>query len=237
MRSPAIAGDRSPASHREPVLNAPAAICARYTARRGIPRVVLVLVGGTLTLILLGLAACSAPLTDGPSAHATATAQAVVTATAVAQATRAAQPVLLAMRVARQGTLAQGNAHLVVTLTVTNQTDQTIHITGPGCRIPPLVFEIRTAKQTLWASWIAESCPSNTPLDYQSLAAGSTYSTTIMGDLSKVTRLGVPKLQAGVTYSIVGKLWIWHQGTLAQLDQPGIPSGSDVTVTLPYTLQ
>lgn len=196
------------------------------------------LVGCSLMLTLLALAACGSSALSGPAAHATATARAGTDATAAAQATRTAQPVLVAMQVIQQGTLAAGNAHLLVTFTVTNQTDQTIQLTGPGCRTPPLVFEIRVGKHTLWASWIPPNgCPVSGPSDYQALAAGNTYTTTINGDLALVTRLGVPKLQAGVPYAIRGKLWIWHQGTLDQYNQSEALSGNDLTISVPFTLR
>lgn len=198
------------------------------------------LVGCSLMLTLLALAACSSSTlsVSGPAAHATATAQAQTTVTAAAQATRAAQPVLLAMQVTQQGALAAGNAHLLVMLTVTNQADQTIQLTSPGCRTPPLVFEVRAGKQTLWSSWIPPNgCPASMPYDERAVSAGSTYITTINGDLALVTRLGVPKLQAGVPYAIRGKLWIWHQGTLDQYNQSEALSGNDLTISVPFTLR
>lgn len=191
-----------------------------------------------LALTLLVLAACDSSTLSGPAAHATATARAGTDATAAAQATRTAQPVLVAMQVIQQGTLAAGNAHLLVTFTVTNQTDQTIQLTSPGCRTPPLVFEVRAGKQTLWSSWIPPNgCPASMPYDERAVSAGSTYTTTINGDLALVTRLGVPKLQAGVPYAIRGKLWIWHQGTLDQYNQSEALSGNDLTISVPFTLR
>lgn len=58
------------------------------------------------------------------------------------------------------------------------------------------------------------------------MAAGATYTTTLTGDLSKVRRL-----QAGVPYTVQAKLWLWHQGTLAQLDTPGVLSRWNLTTT------
>jgi hypothetical protein len=149
--------------------------------------------------------------------------------------------VFLAMQVTQQGTLAAGNAHLLVTLTVTNQTDQPIQIADPGCRIPPLVFEIHDAtNQTLWASWVEPgSCPSlvGSSLDRLTVAAGSAYHTTINGDLALVTRLGAPEMQAGAPYTIMGKLWIWRQGTLDQYKQSAVLSGRNLTTSVPFTLR
>ena len=191
-----------------------------------------------MMLTLLALAACGSSTPSRPAAHATATVRAQTTATAAFQATRAAQPVLLAMQVAQQGTLAAGNAHLLVTFTVTNQTNQTIQLTSPGCRTPTLVFEIREDKQALWASWIPPNGrPASMPSDERAVPAGSMYTTTINGDLSLVTRLGVPKLQAGVPYTIQGKLWIWHQGTLDQDNQSEVLSGENLTTSVPFTLR
>lgn len=206
-----------------------------------VPRQLPFLAGCSLILIcaLSVLAACGASTLSGPAAHATATARAQTAATTAAQATHAAEPVLLAIQVTQQGTLAQNNAHLLVTLTVTNQTDQTIHLTVPRCLHSALAFEVHNAKsQTLWASYVYPgSCPSFVrPFDERVVSAGNEYTTTINGDLALVTKLGVPKLQAGIPYTILGKLWIWHQGTLDQFMQSEALSGNDLTVSVPFTL-
>ena len=108
-------------------------------------------------LAILALAACGSSPLSGPAAHATATAQANTAATTAAQATRAAQPVLLAVQVAQEGTLAAGNAQLAVTFTVTNQTDQSVHLARDPCHDPsrPIEFEVDQGQQMLWASWVS----------------------------------------------------------------------------------
>jgi hypothetical protein len=168
------------------------------------------------------------------------TAQAQTTATAAAQATTAAQPVLLAVQVAQEGTLAAGNAQLAVTFTVTNQTSQPIHLARDPCHDPsrPVEFEVDQGQQNLCASWVFNQCPKPAypAYDVLAVAAGAMYATTITGDLEHVTELDAPRLQAGIPYTIACSVVLWHQGTMDQLDQPGILSGENLTSSVPFTL-
>lgn len=195
-----------------------------------------------LLLVILGtLAACGSSPLSGPAMHATATAQANTDATAATQATRIAQPVLLVAQVAQEGTLAARNAQLVVTFTVTNQTTQPIHLARDPCHDPSRVFEFEVdqGQQMLWASWVSNQCtkPAYPAYDVLAVAAGATYTTTITGNLEHVTELDAPLLQAGTPYTIICSLVLWHQGTMDQLAQPGVPSGNDLTVSIPFTIR
>jgi hypothetical protein len=185
----------------------------------------------SLLLALAGmLSGCSATAASAPAA-------ARATKTAGAQATQIAQPVSVAVAVSQHGTLAARNVQLALTVTITNRTSQSIAITNLGCPSPTMVIELHDAAGTkLWQNYANYvSCPLNVMRDVWTIAAGTSVSQPVKVDLfvpsifSRWVGTGSPEaLHAGVPYTVVAEVLLWHQGTISDIDRTGVPQGRNV---------
>jgi hypothetical protein len=156
------------------------------------------------------------------------------------QATQTVQPVSVAVAVTQRGTLAARNLQLALTVTITNRTSQSIAITNLGCPSPTLVIELHDAAGTkLWQNYaLYINCPlfATLPRDVWAIAAGASLSQTVTMDLfvpstsSRWVGSATPDaLRAGVPYTVVAEVLLWHQGNLSDIDRSGVPQGRNVT--------
>ena len=188
-----------------------------------------------LTLSLLF--ALAGMLSGCGATAASAPADARATKTAGAQATQTAQPVSVAVAVSQHGTLAARTVQLALRVTINNRTSQPIAIANVGCPMPTIVIELHDAAGTkLWQNYARYvACPFIQTRDIWTIAAGASVSQTPTADLfapsifSRWVGLGSPDaLRAGVPFTVVAEILLWHQGTISDIDRQGVPQGRNV---------
>jgi hypothetical protein len=187
-----------------------------------------------LTLSLLFALAGMLSGCDATAASAPADARAAKAAGA--QTTQTAQPVSVAVAVSQHGTLAARTVQLALTVTITNRTSQPIAITNTGCPSPTVVIELHDAAgATLWQNYARYvSCPFIQTRDIWTIAAGASVRQAYTADLfvpslaSRPVGVGPEALRAGVPYTVVAEILLWHQGALADIDRQGVPQGRNV---------
>ena len=201
----------------------------------------------TLSLLL----ALAGMLSGCGATAASAPADARATKTAGAQATQTAQPVSVAVAVSQHGTLAARTVQLALRVTITNRTSQSIAIATLGCPMPTIVIELHDAAgTTIWQNYARYvACPfiAIATHDDWTIAAGAWVSRTypmplfqsgVTGVLSRWVGTGSPDaLRAGVPYTVVAEVLLWHQGALSDIDRQGVPQGRNVAgqATIDFT--
>lgn len=189
-------------------------------------------------LIVLGLLGCA------PSVHR----QAANTLTPSPSATaHPMEPVTVVVAVEQEGTVAEHNVHLLVTVSVTNHTSRPINITVPGCNSPdpPVLIDVMdTAGKTVWQTHLwSGSCPLTDPRDALTLAPSAIQRWTIANDLSRGSvQYGNPPpgplfLSVGTSYTVKAMLLQWHQGSVQDIGNPDVPQGIDVVGEISVVLR
>ena len=181
-----------------------------------------------LSAVVLLVAACGARVAGSGS---TATPLATATATATPG------PVVLGVSVVQQGTVAQHNVKLIVSLQISNTTDQPLHLVQTPCTwglgLPVLIEVDDASGHAVWQSplygfhCIMQEGP---PGVIQTVAAHASITWAITSDLSKPSApYGYPALStyhlyAGAKYVVKAQLAGWYQGTMNDASTPTGPS-------------
>lgn len=173
-----------------------------------------------LLALALALAACDESAATA-SASATRTPNAPATRAAAATATRAAEPVWVDVAATMEGSVAQHNALMHITVTVTNRTDAPIYLTR-SCEHPDIFLAIQYAPtEYLWVNSAPLGCPTDEAFDVQPpIAAANARTWSYQANLEAMPDAATT-LRPG-RYTVVAEIHLWHQRPLDQLNPDSV---------------